>query len=197
MLEKQDIFAKEAATYIDLHTPMLKSLKGALDEKFQPFAAKCIYKSTDPTAIVFEDLKRQGFRLATVKHGLDLNHCLLVMRTIAQYHAAAVVLRHQEPSRFRSYETRKLNDNEDKNRMRGFFASITKALGRHMATWPGYEKYLNILTELEDSAIDIWSESIKRDDTGFNLLIHGDLWLNNLMFRYSQEDEVQDVRYVL
>ena len=191
MLEKQDIFAKEAATYIDLHTPMLKSLKGALDEKFQPFAAKCIYKSTDPTAIVFEDLKRLGFRLATVKHGLDLNHCLMVMRTIAQYHAASLVLRHQEPSRFVPFEENKFEDN---NEMKGFFSSITKALRRHMETWAGYEKYLNVLTKLEDSAMDTWLKAVKREDSGFNVLIHGDCWLNNMMFRYSQEDEVQDVR---
>ena len=193
MVEKSTFFTKESATYIDLFTPMLKSLKDALDDKFQPFAAKCIYSSTDPTAIVFEDLKRQGFKLANVTHGLDLNHCLLVMRTIAQYHAASVVLRHHEPSRLRPFEEDNAVNDNDKG-MRGYLASIIKAVGRHMATWQEYEKYLDFLNKLENTALDHWYEALRRDDSGFNVLLHGDLWLNNLMFRHSQENELQDVR---
>ena len=35
--------------------------------------------------------------------GLDLHHVLLVMRTIARFHAASVVLHQQEPECFKLY----------------------------------------------------------------------------------------------
>ena len=174
---------------------MFKGLKDSFDDKFQPFAAKCIYSSTDPISIVFEDLSRQGFRLTTVTHGLDLKHCLLDMRAIAQYHAASVVLRHQEPSLFGPFEEDNVAINKNGRGMREFYASVIKAVRTQMATWPGYQKYLHFLTELENTVVDNWFEALRREDSGLNVLVHGDLWLNNLMFRYSQEDELQDVRY--
>jgi aminoglycoside phosphotransferase (APT) family kinase protein len=38
---------------------------------------------------------------------------------------------------------------------------------------------------------------LERDDDDFNVFVHGDLKMNNIMFRYSDvTDEVVDVRYV-
>jgi hypothetical protein len=36
--------------------------------------------------------------------GLDLDHCLLVMRTLAKFHAASVVLHQQDPDSMKEYD---------------------------------------------------------------------------------------------
>jgi len=53
---------------------------------------------------VLEDLCAEGFKMAERRKGLDLAHCLLIMRLLAKFHAASVVLHDQEPESMSIYE---------------------------------------------------------------------------------------------
>jgi thiamine kinase-like enzyme len=73
----------------------------------------------------------------------------------------------------------------------GTFRSVVKAV----ETWPGYaDRYAGKLRALAESMLDCIIEVTQRDDTALNVLIHGDLWVNNILFRYS--DGPVDVRFV-
>ena len=192
--DEADIFSKEARTFTDMHIPMFRILKDAYGGNLKPIAAKCIYTSTEPAAIILEDLKKEGFRLADLTDGLDLKHCLLVMRTIAKYHAASLILHLQDPSRFKVFLDNFFSQ-DFHNGMSGFFSCAVRSVKDEIKTWPGYEKYLGTLNALENAAIHHWVNGVRRDEAGFNVLIHGDLWKNNMMFRYSEKSgEVEDIR---
>jgi hypothetical protein len=53
---------------------------------------------------VLEDLCAEGFKMAERRQGLDLAHSQLVMRLLARFHAASVVLHDQDPKSMSIYD---------------------------------------------------------------------------------------------
>ncbi|KAJ9574400.1 hypothetical protein L9F63_025952, partial [Diploptera punctata] len=140
--------------------------------------AKCMYTNTEPSheVIVLDDLKKRGFRVTKFALGLDLKHCLLVMRTVAHYHASTV-------KRIKHY-----------GGLSQFLDTCIKNLVEEINNWPRFEKYADILKKLRPISMNRLTEAVRREDAGLNVLIHGDLWLGNMMFRYSQEiGDLQDI----
>jgi hypothetical protein len=51
-----------------------------------------------------QDLCAEGFKMAERRHGLDFSHCLLVMRMLARFHAASIVLHDRDPELMSLYD---------------------------------------------------------------------------------------------
>jgi hypothetical protein len=69
---------------------------------FEPLYPKCIYACK--TFLVLEDLSAEGFRMGERREGLDLDHCLMVMRSLGKFHAASVILQQQDPDSMKEYD---------------------------------------------------------------------------------------------
>jgi predicted cupin superfamily sugar epimerase len=99
------IFEREAGAVMTIIPAVYRLLEDKSHGEFQPCTARCLYyHSGSPTsAIVSDDLKEQGFRMADRTVGLDMKHCLLVMKTLAQSHAASAVLHLKDPEIFKPF----------------------------------------------------------------------------------------------
>ncbi|PSN54123.1 hypothetical protein C0J52_09454 [Blattella germanica] len=76
LIENSPVFKNEAHMFAVVMPEMQKLLNKVKPNAYQPFGAKHIYSSLEPRsiAIVLQDLKREGFKLAQGDLGLDLNH---------------------------------------------------------------------------------------------------------------------------
>jgi len=167
--------------------------------KFQPCTARCLYyhSGSPATAIVLDDLKEQGFRLADRTVGLDMQHCLLVMKAIAQSHAASAVLHVKDPEIFKPF-SESFYCERQRTAIELISQSNLNGLAKEVENWPLFnDRFACKLHRLADKAVDFFIKLLERDDNDFNTFVHGDIWINNMMFRYSDDtDEVMDVRYI-
>jgi hypothetical protein len=174
-----------------------------LDDKspgeFKPCTARCLYYHSGSTtsALVLDDLKEQGFRLADRTVGLDMQHCLLVMKAIAQQHAASAVLHFNDPEIFKPFSESFFCERQ-RTVLEQILQNNMKSLAKEVEKWPLFnDRFACKLHRGADKFVDLFIKFLERDDDDFNVFIHGDLWKNNIMFRYSDDtDEVMDVRYI-
>jgi hypothetical protein len=175
-----------------------------LDDKspgeFHPCTARCLYYhcGSPATVIVLDDLKEQGFRLADRTVGLDMQHCLLVMKAIAPSHAASAVLHFKDPDILKPF-SESFYCERQRYIVELIYQNNLKILAKEVESWPLFnDRFASKLHRAADIATDLMIKLLERDDDDFNVFVHGDLKMNNIMFRYSDDtDEVVDVRYVV
>ncbi|PSN29205.1 hypothetical protein C0J52_28299 [Blattella germanica] len=166
--------------------------------KFPPFSAKHLYSNCDQSipAIVLEDIKEQGFRLADRIRGLDVKHCTLALRALARYNAASAVLHKNNPKILEPFYESAYNE-VTVSHLKGIFEEGIRNIAREVEKWPGYnDRFAKKIFKLAEQCMDFLVNSTIRDDKEFNALTHGDFWVNNMMFRYNEQQQVEDVRFV-
>ena len=104
-VSESGVFEREAAALMAIMPTVYRLLNNKSPREFHPCTDRCLYyhSGSTATAIVLDDLKEQGFRLADRTVGLDMQHCLLDMKAIAQSHAASAVLHLKEPQIFKPF----------------------------------------------------------------------------------------------
>lgn len=135
-------------------------------------------------ALIFEDLKASGYDLACRKTGVDWDHVELYLRKIAKFHACSKILVQNTGETYPEFQKGLFN--KDVPAFNPFFKLNVEALAREVEQWKGYEKYAQKLLKLSDLICDQGIQLFLRDDKQFNVLIHGDSWISNMMSNTSQ-----------
>ena len=192
-------FERESSALMTIMPVVYRLINDQSPRESKPLTARCLYYQygSSASALVLDDLKEQGFRLADRTVGLDMQHCLLVMKAIAQQHAASAVLHLKDQEIFKPVSENPFCEHQRKN-YELFFQSNMKSLAKEVEKWPVFnDRFACKLQRDADIVVDFMMKCSERDDDDFNVFIHGDLWKNNIMFRYSNDtDEVMDVRYI-
>ncbi|XP_049317347.1 uncharacterized protein LOC105229305 isoform X1 [Bactrocera dorsalis] len=161
--------------------------------------------SLDPNAtkvdrdavLVQENLQLSGYRAGNRHKMFDYVHAKLVLEYMAQYHALPIALRIKKPELFartiRPYFNR-FNMNttmgdEMKNEMR---SELREDL--QLATNNNEEAINEILERFQ--VYDKWLEQSEAVDGLYTSLVHCDLWINNIMFKYDDSDQPTQLKFV-
>ncbi|KAF5293360.1 hypothetical protein FQA39_LY02845 [Lamprigera yunnana] len=163
-------------------------LEPSFKQKIGPFGYSI---SKDPTSMIFlEDMSAVGYKMQNRQEGLDLEQCLMVVKKLAYFHSASVALQEKQPEIMNIFYNGPYNDSAT---LRAFFSISYAELIRVLLDIPGLEKYSNNMPTVEYMYKKFISIA-KRSNT-LNVLMHGDLWCNNILFQY-QGNEVTDAVFV-
>ncbi|KFB37117.1 AGAP003766-PA-like protein [Anopheles sinensis] len=191
LLDAYDVFKREIAVY-DVVMPKVEQLLGSIGygKRLAP-VAHAIHATT-VKHFVFEDLSLQGYKPAARSVGLNFQQLQMVLEKIAKFHAATAVLYTIDEESMATHHYR--NISEDVPHFYPLFQNSIVACGEQAASWPTTKGTIaDKLLALEKTIVAKGCRVYTRHETDFNVLNHGDLWVNNVMLKTEPNGRLQDV----
>ncbi|CAD7091898.1 unnamed protein product [Hermetia illucens] len=163
-----------------------------VDTEFSP---KCWKTMNDPQLLIMEDLTTRKFKNIDRLKGMDMEHTKLVLTKLAQFHAASACIYEKSGP----YSEQMRNGMVDRSKS-GDLVDMQKThwagLCQLFRFWNTCGEYVDQLESLTDRIIEIYSQSMDADPNEFNVLLHGDLWANNIMFQHDENGHPKEVIFV-
>lgn len=146
------------------------------------------------SVLVLEDLRMEGYAMRDKYRQLDFEHSLMVMKTLATFHAVSVAVHKKDPSLVLSIGEAYVFKGFDNT---GFSFMKDKLLhfGNAVENWKGFERFGNKIRRIYETCNERLHEVVN-NRRGFNVLNHGDLWTNNILFKYDEKGNVKDVKLI-
>ncbi|KXJ79006.1 hypothetical protein RP20_CCG002641 [Aedes albopictus] len=172
-------------------------IKASLDsEELADMIEEAIKVSTTkPNHIIFEDLTESGFVAADRKKGLIYHELVMVLERIAHFHAATAYMFSKDESTMQYHHYP--NINPDQMHFHPLYRNCLLACAEEARKWPTISSNIaEKLFRLEKSMMPKAFEIYKSDKTGFNVLCHCDLSVNNVMLKFDSVGNSVDCRLV-
>lgn len=156
----------------------------------QPFVSvpRCYeaYVGVDGEGLVLENLKAKGFSLWNRLLPMDESHITLVLKEYGRFHAISFAMKDQIPERYKQL-TENYNDGfqEFFKRVKAFcnfgkrFRILSEVLSKQ-----GQQSLSDKVNKFIGELSPFMTNSANRDDP-HSIILHGDCWTNNMMFRYA------------
>ncbi|CAB0032799.1 unnamed protein product [Trichogramma brassicae] len=180
MISRSTLFSTE----IRMMSDSLTKMNGFLAPG-QKLNGRGLYtQKENPPMLVIEDLQPLGFRMADRESGLDYPHCLLAVKGLARFHASSVALCEKEPEQKDWYRRGIFVNQPDE--VKQFFTQGARSLAQEAANWPELDQ--RIVEKIRRIADDIYERGSGVSDCrshDFNVINHGDFWVNNMLFKYD------------
>ncbi|XP_068227459.1 uncharacterized protein [Palaemon carinicauda] len=194
------IFAKE----VNFYSEVIPALNGILKEiGCGPLSfPKCFHHRLEKgnDMIILENLKEQGYLMKDKALGVDVDHAVLVLQELAKLHAASVLFQAKYPEmdlvdRFKCLQkewTEEFNVGCDFGGFVDNFLDIALAM---FEKFGGCEKVISWVKKIRPNVWNMYKEHLVRTPP-FAVIVHGDCWINNLLFRYDDFGKPSEVMFL-
>lgn len=193
MIEDMGVFRKEIKMYGECLPAMHRALRKHF---FQgcPYVAPDSYKCSRENTLVMEDLCEDGYKMANRRNQLDYEHCVATLRTLARFHALSVKIYQEDPELIKSVAS-EFYVESNREKMAQFLEACYPVLAMAVESWGENARFAPFLRE---AGVCIWEKVIKlvQPSDHFNVLNHGDMWVNNILYKYNEDGSVANAKLV-
>lgn len=156
-------------------------LSNNIEDGFNSFA-RCyaIAEEEESEGLILENLTTSGYSLWDRKKPMNHGHVSFVLKQYGKLHALSFCLKKTNPDLYQSY-AKKL----DGKTINEFFETCHEILEENFKNLIGHvteKESLDIMEKFKDELYN-FLKSISEDE--HSVLIHGDCWCNNFMFKYD------------
>lgn len=187
VLNFKELFKKEALMY----STVIPSLIAMHQDNPLTVFPISYYNSND--LIVLDDLASHGYCTGDHKAGLDAAHCKLVFAELGRFHAAAYALKNSESTHAidaLDEVSREVQFTKERSSIyENDFAQLASSTIDIIRKSTKASRYAKQIEEILNNTYHHLLRFLKKSEV-FSTLIHGDLWTNNIMFSYSEEQPV-------
>ncbi|XP_034099228.2 uncharacterized protein LOC117564518 [Drosophila albomicans] len=194
-IEDLQVYLKEKITYYEV-LPRLELLMQC-KRRFGPKLYQCL--KLPENTLVFEDLSQLDYVMASREAGLNEEHCRLVMERLAEFHAASMALATLDPQIFEAFGDGMLSPHglaKDDGLLLRFFSGNAKQLHKVVNSWPGFERIASKIDKYLQQQRAHLVRAQAPLEKEIKVLNHGDLWVNNMLFKYDRVQQPQDVIFI-
>ncbi|XP_073983309.1 uncharacterized protein [Rhodnius prolixus] len=185
ILEKLGLFRREIMVYHDV-LPIMEDIMREYGDYTEFMWGTCLhYTAFDE--LILNDLNDEGYTMSNRREALDLEHCQLVLRSLAKFHATSALIKHRGLICMEMFGKHMFEDSYFQELNKNFqydmfirFAGLVDSWGTEWK--PVAEK---IRTKIAPNVTEKIVNLMKLDETKFSVLCHGDCWVNNMLFKYG------------
>ncbi|KAJ9599336.1 hypothetical protein L9F63_010182 [Diploptera punctata] len=191
-------FRNEVAFYKNVF-PKFEEFQRSRIKEQEAFSAVpfCYHAFSDgeKDTIVLKNIKSDGFMMPNSREVLGLPELHLVMRELGRFHAVSLAMKDQEPEKFKtikdSLEETVWNERFiEKLGKRMFTDTCEGAFRLVKETHAADSRYSVALQRLRDNIVDVMKHQVSPNEP-LSVITHGDFWVNNFMFQYSEPDVLE------
>ncbi|XP_066993551.1 uncharacterized protein [Anabrus simplex] len=193
MLNVPELFRKE--TFMYKH--VIHHLTNLWPDEPLTVFPRSYYSS--PELLVLENLAAKGYMVAETQLGLDENHCTLVMTALGRFHAASLAYKEADNREASNtlceagYEP--LYTESRRILLEPLFAAAAENTVNIIKSSAEVAKHTRTIEAILASRFDRIMK-FHRPEEPLAVLLHGDLWADNIMFHYNELGEPDDVKFL-
>ncbi|OAD55823.1 hypothetical protein WN48_04235 [Eufriesea mexicana] len=184
-MQQYGSFRKEVALY----TTVFPEVLNGLDKRYIP---EC-FLGLEDDVIVLEDMAHNGYEMPNKFKPFDFQHCKILMKTLARFHAKSLVFEelykkslHDEFPHCLQETLWPLKD----GRAKAMFDAAVKGIVSLIDLMPDLDEdqRKTFTTKVIDLCVD-HANKLLPSKRHKNVLCHGDLWANNILFKYGADQK--------
>lgn len=154
------------------------------------------FLANDPmyTAMLSEDLSRKGYRNVNKRLGLDMKHFKIALKKLAWWHATTAVLAQKDRETFEVFLKPAIRP--EMVITKSLLTNVVTDIAHVASQWQGFEAISKHLLGIKDRLfIKVCNDFTCREEE-FNVITHGDIWSNNIMYKYDENGAPVDALMV-